>query len=361
MPQRIVLTGGGTAGHVTPNLALIPLLQKDGWEIHYIGSYQGMERELVEPVPGVTYHPIASGKFRRYLDPKNLSDPFRVMKGLAQAHALLGRLRPRVIFSKGGFVSVPVAWAGGMRHIPTVLHESDMTPGLANRLALPMCSVLCTTFPEAAAAVPKKGVWTGAPIRPQLLTGDARRGLAFAALSSGLPVLLIMGGSSGARAINEAVDAILPDLLRHFQVIHIRGSGSLNPQWNGTPGYAQFEYVKDELNDLFAACDLVLSRAGANAIWEFAALERPMLLIPLPLSASRGDQILNAQSFVKQGMAKMLDQDTMTREKLFDAIMASWAERDAMVAAQRKADSRGGLQRLLEQIYKAADFKPQNS
>lgn len=353
MPN-IVLTGGGTAGHVTPNLALIPLLQARGYTIHYIGSKDGIERQLIEALPGVSYYPISSGKLRRYLDVKNLSDPFKVVQGAGQATRLIHRIKPVVVFSKGGFVSVPVVLGAWFNRVPSVIHESDMSPGLANKIALPLCTKLCATFPEAAAAAHPKGVWTGAPIRPELLNGDKARGLQFAGLTTGLPILLIMGGSMGAQAINEAVDAALPALLRHFQIIHIRGKDALNKDYAHRVGYAQFEYVNEQLPDLFAACDLVLSRAGANAIWEFAALHRPMLLIPLPLSASRGDQIKNAESFRRQGYARVLPQEDLTTHKLLEELLACQANRQAMITAQVKSNAQDGLQSLLEQILLAA-------
>ena len=356
MPN-IVLTGGGTAGHVTPNLALIPLLEERGYTIHYIGSKSGIERQLIEALPRVSYYPIACGKLRRYLDLKNLSDPFKVIQGAGQATRLIHRIKPVAVFSKGGFVSVPVILGAWFNRVPSVLHESDMTPGLANKLALPLCTRLCATFPEAAQAAGAKGVCTGAPIRPELLNGDRQRGLQVAGLAAGLPVLLIMGGSMGAQAINDAVDAALPQLLRHFQIIHIRGKGALNSDYAHRVGYAQFEYVNEELPDLFAACDLVLSRAGANAIWEFAALHRPMLLIPLPLSASRGDQIKNAESFRKLGFARVLPQEDMTASKLLEELLACHANRAAMIQAQVQGNTQSGLQALLEQILAVAKVR----
>lgn len=357
MGKTIILTGGGTAGHVTPNIALIPLLQKDGWIIHYIGSHTGIEKELIAQYPNVTYHSISSGKLRRYLDLKNLTDPFRILAGAFQARNLVRKLKPQVIFSKGGFVTVPVVWAGASCKVPVVVHESDLTPGLANKLAIPMCKRLCTTFPEAAKAVGEKGVCTGSPIRPSLYDGSREKGLSFTGLSGTKPVLLMMGGSLGAQAVNKAVDACLDRLLEKYEIIHLRGKGGLNPEMDGKSGYVQYEYIQEELPDLLAAADFILSRAGANAIWEFAALNKPMLLIPLPLSASRGDQILNAKSFVAQGFAHSLDQDTMTSDMLVEELDAVWADRDKMIAAQKAADTRGGLMRLLKEIYAAAGEK----
>jgi UDP-N-acetylglucosamine--N-acetylmuramyl-(pentapeptide) pyrophosphoryl-undecaprenol N-acetylglucosamine transferase len=355
MPRTIILTGGGTAGHITPNLALIPELRRRGWEVHYVGSKAGMERELAGGLPGVSYHGISSGKLRRYLNLKNLSDPFRVLAGTAQALGIIRRLRPAVIFSKGGFVSVPVAYAARLARVPMVLHESDLSPGLANRLALPSATRVCTTFPETAEKLGAKARHTGTPIRRALFEGEAARGLAFCGFApSGPPVLLMMGGSQGAASINAVLRRILPKLLRSFRVAHICGRGNVDGALADTPGYAQFEYVGAELPDLLAAASLVVSRAGANSIFEFLALGKPMLLIPLPLSASRGDQIENAKSFRRQGFARVLDQEDMTEDTLFDAVMDAWAKRGEMRKAMEKAGCADGTAAVLEEIEKAA-------
>ncbi len=295
--KRIVLTGGGTAGHVTPNIALLPRLRELGYEIHYIGSYDGMERKLIEQC-NIPYYGIASGKLRRYFDWKNFSDPFKVLKGYGQARRLLRKLKPDVVFSKGGFVSVPVVMAAKRRKIPAIIHESDLTPGLANKLAIPHAWKVCCNFPETLKYLPKeKAVLTGSPIRRELLSGDKSRGFTYCGLEPGKPVILVIGGSAGSQFINELVRHILPDLLKTYQVVHLCGKGKLEDSLKGTKGYAQFEYINQELRDIFAMADLVVSRAGANAICELLALHKPNILIPLSAAASRGDQILNAHSF----------------------------------------------------------------
>ena len=356
MAKTIVLTGGGTAGHITPNLALIPLLQARGWTVHYIGGRDGMERKLVEGLPGVAYYGVSCGKFRRYRDLKNLTDPFRVLKGVAEAAAVLRRVKPQVLFSKGGFVSVPVAWAARLSGVPMVLHESDLTPGLANRLALPMARRICTTFPETAKALGEKARHTGTPIRQALFAGDKGRGLALCGCSNdGMPTLLMMGGSQGASSINATLRAILPKLTRSMRVIHLCGQGNLAAELEGMAGYKQFEYVTDDLPDLLAASDLIVSRAGANSIYEFLALRRPMVLIPLPLSASRGDQIDNARSFAAQGFAHVLPQENMTENSLYDAILDAWANRDTMLRAMKTAEGGGdGTEAVLQEIEATA-------
>ena len=337
--KRIILTGGGTAGHVTPNIALMPTLKEMGYDIQYIGSYDGIEKKLIEEM-GIPYYGISSGKLRRYFDLKNFSDPFRVIKGYAQAARLMRKLKPDIVFSKGGFVSVPVVLAARSRHIPVIIHESDMTPGLANKLAIPSASKVCCNFPETLAHLPQgKAVVTGSPIRAELRNGDPARALNFCGFTEGKPVLLIIGGSLGSVAVNNAIRKILPSLLERFQVIHLCGKGNLDPSLNGTKGYVQYEYIKEELPDLFALCDIVVSRAGANAICELLELRKPALLIPLPASASRGDQILNAASFEKQGFSMVLAEENITEDTLLSAISNLYENRDQFIESMKKSSS----------------------
>ena len=298
--KRIILTGGGTAGHVTPNIALLPRLKELQYDIHYIGSYNGIEKDLIEPFH-IPYHGISSGKLRRYFSMKNFTDPFRVLKGFYEANKLIKTLKPDVIFSKGGFVSVPVVMAGKRNHVPTIIHESDITPGLANKLSMPSATKICCNFPETLKNLPAdKAVLTGSPIRQELLTGDKEAARKFCHFTSQKPVILVIGGSLGAAAVNQAVRNILPKLLESFQVIHLCGKGKLDESLTRVEGYAQFEYIQKELKDLFALADIVISRAGANAICELLALRKPNILIPLPANASRGDQVLNARCFEGQ-------------------------------------------------------------
>ncbi|MBQ6464281.1 MAG: undecaprenyldiphospho-muramoylpentapeptide beta-N-acetylglucosaminyltransferase, partial [Pseudobutyrivibrio sp.] len=301
--KKIIMTGGGTAGHVTPNLALVPLLKEKGYEIFYIGSYTGIEKKLVEDA-GITYYGISSGKLRRYHDWKNFTDPFRVIKGFSEANQLMKHIQPDVVFSKGGFVSVPVVMAAARQHIPAIIHESDMTPGLANKLAIPFASKVCCNFPETMQYLPDgKAVHTGSPIRKELFSGNREAGLAFTGFSADKPVILIMGGSIGSRFINNAVWSSLDTLLEKFQIVHLVGKGNINNDLVGRDGYKQYEFISEHLNDIFAMTDLMISRAGANSISEILALKIPNILIPLPAAASRGDQILNAASYKKQGFS----------------------------------------------------------
>lgn len=331
--KRIVLTGGGTAGHVTPNIALLPRLKELGYDVHYIGSYNGIEKTLMEGCQ-IPYYGISSGKLRRYFDLKNFSDPFKVLKGFSEASKLLKKLKPDVVFSKGGFVSVPVVIAAKQLRIPVVIHESDMTPGLANKLSIPAASKVCCNFPETISHLPKgKAVLSGSPIRQELLTGDRTKALQFTGLSGTKPVLLIIGGSLGSVVVNETVRSILPKLLKKFEIIHLCGKGKLDQTLTALNGYVQYEYISDELKDLFALSDIVISRAGANSICEFLALRKPALLIPLSAAASRGDQILNAHSFEKQGYASVLEEEQLSGDSLYEALINLWENRESYVNA----------------------------
>lgn len=319
--KRILFTGGGTAGHVIVNLALIPFYQDEGWEIDYIGSYNGIERKLIGELEGVTYHPISTGKLRRYMSKENFKDPFKVLKGTMQAYRIISKRKPSVVFSKGGFVSVPVVAAAKLKRVPSVIHESDFTPGLANKLSIPFTKKVLATFPETLQYLPeKKAEYVGAVIREELFKGDREEGLAFTGLSGSKPVLLIMGGSGGSEKINQTVRKSLPHLLGVFEIIHICGYDKVDPTVN-EKGYVQLEYVNEELKDLLAASDYVVSRAGSNAIFEFLAIGLPMLLIPLSKGASRGDQIINARSFQEKRYARVLDEENLTDLTLSDELL----------------------------------------
>lgn len=331
--KHIVLTGGGTAGHVTPNIALIPRLKELGYQISYIGSYDGIEKKLIEELD-IPYYGISSGKLRRYFDLKNFSDPFRVLKGFSQAKKLLKELKPDVVFSKGGFVTVPVVIAAKKCKIPAIIHESDMTPGLANRLCLSSAAKICCNFPETVSSLPKdKAILTGTPIRQELMSGNREAARNFCGFTDEKPTLMVIGGSLGAASVNENIRKILPELLKDFQVIHLCGKGKTDESLKATKNYVQFEYIKDELPDLFALADIVISRAGANAICELNALKKPNLLIPLSANASRGDQILNARSFERQGFSMVMEEEEITEQSLLNAIRQLYANRETYIKA----------------------------
>ena len=350
MAKKIVLTGGGTLGHVTPHLALIPHLRKAGYDIHYIGTEKGMEAEKMASVPGVTYHAVKSGKLRRYFSWQNFTDPFRVIAGAFQSAHIIGRLKPDIVFSKGGFVAVPVVFGAWVHHVPVVCHESDLTPGLANKLCKPFAKRIATTFPECAKALGSKAEMTGTPLRPELFSGSRAKGLSLLHFDGAKPVLLMMGGSSGAQTVNKALRGALPRLTKTFDVAHICGRGNLDESLCGVPGYTQVEFLDKDLPDVLAATDLVLSRAGSNALCEFQALDKPMLLVPYPKGASRGDQILNAQSYEKRGLCRVLLQENMTPDTLAQALEDTWRDREQLAAAVKAAPPADGTRRVLELI-----------
>lgn len=352
--KRIILTGGGTAGHVTPNIALIPFLKELGYDIQYIGSHNGIEKELIEPF-GIPYHAISTGKLRRYLSVQNLTDPFRVLKGISEARKLIRDLEPDVIFSKGGFVSVPVVLAGKKNKVPVIIHESDMTPGLANKISIPSATKVCCNFPETLEHLPAdKAVLTGSPIRQEILTGDKEAALKLCGFTADKPVILVIGGSLGAVAVNKAVREALPQLLESFQIVHLCGKGKVDESFEGTAGYKQFEYLKDELRDVFAMTDIVISRAGANAICELLALHKPNILIPLSANASRGDQILNARSFERQGFSIVLEEEEVTKETLLNAVQNLYANRESYTDAMSKSGQQDSIQTILNLIEECA-------
>jgi UDP-N-acetylglucosamine--N-acetylmuramyl-(pentapeptide) pyrophosphoryl-undecaprenol N-acetylglucosamine transferase len=353
--KRIVLTGGGTAGHVTPNIALIPELMRDGWEIHYIGTKSGIEYSLISKQSKVIYHAIQSGKLRRYLDIKNFTDPFRVAYGIGQSLHVIRKIKPNVIFSKGGFVSVPVVIGGWSNHIPVIVHESDITPGLANKIASLFAQVVCTTFPETVSQFKhNKAIYTGTPIRKELFKGNPETAREICGLMQDRPVIMVMGGSTGAVAINNCIRKILKKLINRFQIIHICGKGNVDPNITDIPGYIQFEYVDRELPHIMALADIVVSRAGSNSIHEFLALKKPCLLIPLPLKASRGDQILNAKSFENKGYSKVLLQEDMTEDSLYLAILDLYSKRHQYINAMAQEDHTSGTQNIMKIINRYA-------
>lgn len=352
--KRITFTGGGTAGHVIVNLALIPYFLEQGWEVDYIGSESGIERKLIKEIKEVTYYPISTGKLRRYASLENIKDPFRVLKGIAQSWNIIRKTKPHVIFSKGGFVSVPVVVAARFRRVPTIIHESDLSPGLANKLAAPFAKQILTTFPETVDYVKKKNTtYVGPIIRDELFQGNKEIGYQLTNFKRDKRVLLIMGGSSGSQKINKMIRNILPSLLKSYNVIHICGSGNRDDSIK-VEGYAQFEYVTDELKHLFAITDFVVSRAGANVIFELLALKIPMLLIPLPLGASRGDQIENADSFANKEYAHVLQEEEMTEDSLLQAIIELTKSESEIKRQMTQFNGRASRNRVFELIEQIA-------
>lgn len=352
--NKVILTGGGSAGHVTVNLALIPKFREAGWQVEYIGSENGIEKQLIEPLGDVRYYGIATGKLRRYLDWQNVKDPFKVVKGAFQAYRLIRKRKPDVVFSKGGFVSVPVVLGAWLNRVPVIIHESDLTPGLANRIAIPFAKAVCTTFPETEQHLDKgKARYVGAVVREELAHGRADKGRMICGFTKHKPVLLIMGGSLGARKINETVKAALSRLTERFQVVHLCGKGQVDPAIKHH-SYKPFEYLNEELPDVLAMADIVLSRAGSNSIFEFLSLKKPMLLVPLTKEQSRGDQILNAQSFEKSGFCEVLYEENMTPLSLAESLEKLYANRETYIRNMEGQRRQDALEQLFELITETA-------
>ena len=351
--KKIVFTGGGTAGHVTPNLALIEKLDRSCWDIHYIGTRDSIEEELTRDA-GVTFHAVSSGKLRRYLSLKNVTDAFRVLKGIGEARRVIRALRPDVLFSKGGYVSVPVVMAAKGK-CPVIAHESDYSPGLANRIAARYADTVCVSFSDTLKDIRGgKGVFTGTPVRSALYRGDRARALSFTGLTGNKPVLLCMGGSLGAATVNDCIRRALPQLLPAFDVVHLCGRGKVDDSIR-MDGYLQYDYIKDELPDLFALADVVLSRAGANAVFELLALQKPAVLVPLTRGSTRGDQILNAEYFERNGYARYLSQEELTCQTLTDAVNAVYRDRASYQARMAAAPHTDGTDAILALIFRAVN------
>lgn len=351
--HKIIMTGGGSAGHVTPNLALVPLLEKQGFEIKYIGSKDGIEKDIITKAK-IPYYGISSGKLRRYFDLKNFSDPFKVIKGIGDALKVIRKEKPDVIFSKGGFVSVPVVIAAHLKKVPVVSHESDMTPGLANKLATPFCNKICVTFPETVKYISgDRAVVTGTPIREEVLKGDKAKGKKIAGFSDDKPILLLIGGSLGSKFLNDTLRSTLPRILKEMNVIHICGKGNLDSSLNNKKGYKQFEYISEELPHIFAVADFIISRSGANSIFEILALRKPNLLVPLSRNASRGDQILNSKSFEKLGFSKVIEEEQLTSDSLMAALEDLKKNRNTFIKNMEKSEYSNGNEKILKVIMNA--------
>ncbi|MGH4141131.1 undecaprenyldiphospho-muramoylpentapeptide beta-N-acetylglucosaminyltransferase [Clostridium sp.] len=350
--HKIIMTGGGSAGHVTPNLALVPKLKTLGYEIQYIGTKAGIERKIIED-ENIKYYPISSGKLRRYFDVKNFTDPLKVIKGIFQAKKIMKIEKPDIVFSKGGFVSVPVVLAAYFSKVPVIAHECDITPGLANKLAAPYCTKVCVTFPEALNEIKGgKGVVTGNPIRAELFKGSKLKGKEICGFKNEKPILLVIGGSLGSKVINEAIRTKLEKLLLQYNIIHICGKDNLDKLLQKKIGYVQFEYVKDELPDLMACSDLVVSRAGANVIFELLALRKPNLLVPLSASVSRGDQILNAKSFEKSGYSMVVQDAELSPDYLEMKIGELYRDSSQYIKKMKLSSTENSIDLIVDLIEK---------
>jgi len=336
--KKIIFTGGGSGGHVTLNLGLLPLFVQAGWQVSYIGSKTGIEKELVCKISGVRYYEIETGKLRRYFSLDNFIDILHIPVGIAQAWNIVRKIKPDVIFSKGGFVSFPVVFGGylaGCRKI--FMHESDVTPGLANKMSLPFVSTFFTTFADTENYVRNKSKvhCVGPVLTERLNNGSKEKALQLCNFTPDKPVVMFVRGSLGAKSINSAISKNLDALLTKYQVIHICGKGQGNKIRQH--GYKQFEFVDTEFKDLMALADVVVSRSGSNAIFELLSQKKPMLLVPLPSTSSRGEQSLNAQSFKEQGFADILA-DKDVENGLLTAIDTVYAKRNDYIEAMSKAE-----------------------
>jgi len=321
MSPSIVFTGGGTAGHVTPNIALIQEFKREGWHVAYVGSADGIEKEMIQSL-GIPFYAVNSGKLRRYFSFKNVLAPFKIIIGIFQAIGLFYKLKPDVLFSKGGFVAFPVVVGAWFNRIPVVAHESDMSPGLANRLSFPFVNKICLTFDAGKNSFKnqEKIEVTGTPIRQQLFAGSRSKGLALCGFNADKPCLLVIGGSLGAGSINRSIRDALTQITQEYQVVHLCGKGKIDSSLIGVDGYCQFDYANEELGDLFAASSLVISRAGANSVYEILALGKPHILIPLSSKVSRGDQIQNARYFQKLGISVVIQDESLNAQVLVKAV-----------------------------------------
>ncbi len=348
--MKIVLTGGGTSGHVTPNIALLDVLKNHFEDIYYIGTEKGVEKALIEG-EGIPFFTIEAGKLRRYIDVENLKDISKIFKGYKKSVKILKKLKPDVVFSKGGFVSCPVVWAARKLKIPVVLHESDITPGLANKLSLPSASKICYAFPETEKHLPEgKRVYTGLPVRKEILEGDREKGIEICGFENDKPVLTVIGGSLGSVFLNDTVRMNLNELLKHFNICHLCGKGHIDHSLLNVNGYCQFEYVNKELCHIMAATDMLVSRAGATAIFEIVELKKPALLIPLSKKASRGDQIDNAKSFAKQGLVEFTEEEDLNPSQFTEKILSIYMNRDKYIKIQSEKASKDSRNAVLEVI-----------
>lgn len=321
--KHIVVTGGGTAGHVIPSIPIIQRLLADGLKVSFIGSTSGLEELLVEGVE-LDFYGITTGKLRRYFSFENLVDAFRVFVGIWQAFGLIRRIKPVVVFSKGGYVAFPVVFAAWLNRVPVVAHESDLTPGLANRLCLPFVKSLCLNFPETSVRA-RNVLVTGTAVRPDLLNGDAEQGRIWLGAPQAARVLVVVGGSLGAAAINQVVRESLARLCETYFVVHVCGAHQIDESYD-RPGYAQYEYIANEWGDVLATADLVISRSGANALYELLALKKVNILIPLSRRVSRGDQIENAEMAERRGWSFVVPEENLNTDTLLSAV--EFVERD---------------------------------
>ncbi len=349
MKKTIVLTGGGTAGHIMPNIALLPEISKHFNQIYYLGAKDSMEEKILKKYTDVKFVAIPTTKFIRKITLKNLAIPFKLIKGILQTKKILKQINPDVIFSKGGFVSVPVAIAGKKCKIPVISHESDLSMGLANKIILKYANVVCTTF-EDTAKQNKKCICTGTPIREQIFKGNKYNILNKISHIKSKPYVLFFGGSLGSKNINKLVENSLDKLLEKYNILHITGKGNKNNLKKD--GYTQFEFVEN-IEDFFVLADIVVCRGGANSIFELLALCKPMLIIPLSKAQSRGDQIENAEYFKRKNYAEVLREENMSTETLISKLDNIIKNKEKIILNMQKANIKNANEKIVDIILSA--------
>ena len=314
----IVLTGGGTAGHVIPCLNLLPDLKEKFDKIYYIGSFNGIERDIVNSY-GIDFYPITCVKLKRKITTENLTIPFKLAKGISDAKKLLKKLNPSIVFSKGGYVALPVVIAAHKLKIPVISHESDITAGLANKIASRYSLLTLTSFLETAKEF-KNGLHVGCPLKKDLAGYDRRLALSEFGFDGTKPVLLAFGGSLGSITLNNAIISALQQLKGTFDVLHVTGKKNFDKYYKSA-GYTPLPYV-DDMRKAYSVADVIVSRCGANSAFEILSLSKPVVFIPLSKKESRGDQVLNAEYFMKNGCAYLLSENLLTDKSLCFAVNA---------------------------------------
>ena len=342
--KTIVFTGGGTAGHIMPNVALFSEAEKSFDKIAYIGSNK-MEKEILKNFPKVSFYEIPCVKLVRKLTPKNLLIPFKLIQSIKEAKKILKKLNPNVVFSKGGYVSLPTVIAAKHLNIPVISHESDMTMGLANKIIYHCSNLMLTSF-ESTGRNKKKCVFTGSPIREDIFLGNKNN---LKLNPNTKPTILFFGGSLGSKTINDMVEKCADELCKHFNILHLTGKGKSTNVNN--KNYFQQEFVP-RIEDFFDAADLVVTRGGANALFELRALKKPMLIIPLPKSESRGDQIDNANYFAEKGWAKVLMEENLNPATFLTSIENLNKNKKEIIKNMEKTENTFPNKKIMEIIVK---------
>ena len=351
--MKILLTGGGTAGHVMPHIAMLNDYKKHFDKIIYIGQENGIERDIIKEYPFIKYYPIKAAKFIRRKIFANLLIPFKLISGIHGAKKIIKEEKPNIVFSKGGFVSLPVVIAAKRLKVPIVAHESDLNMGLANKLSKPAATVICTTFEKTANSIKNKGKFTGSPIRKDMIK-DKYQSRHKLGINTQKPVLVVTGGSQGSKAINNKIREEIKQITNKFYVVHLTGKNNLDNTYNNIKDYKQIEFSSD-MGSILSAADVVVSRAGSNTIFELAVLKKPMLLIPLPKGNSRGDQVDNAKYFNSQGYANFVTEEQLEKSSLLPYIIQTYNESETLTAALEKSGIKPGNEELLKTILKLVE------